>query len=241
MKLKLALPALAALALAPVAFGQISNGAFSSGLSDWSTIGDVATRTYTNLQAATDTGVFLTNAVLAPGDDGPSSVNFSGTDVAGIIDLEDFAGLAPGALDPDAFNFVFAEEGSMLKQTISVQAGDLLSFDWAYYTNGSFEDDFAFAVIDGTVFDLSSAATLSAGSTFGFAFNTGLDTFSTGPFVNDATFDLVFGVVDANGTITSSALLVDNVSIIPEPSSLAALAGLAALGLTAMRRRARVA
>jgi MYXO-CTERM domain-containing protein len=41
----------------------------------------------------------------------------------------------------------------------------------------------------------------------------------------------------------SSALIVDNVSVaaIPEPSAFAALAGFAALGLVALRRRTRAA
>lgn len=232
----LLLSAIAVLTPATAAFAQVTNPSFASDLTGWTSVGDVALRTYTNASAQSDSGAFLTSANSTLGDDGSSAFNFSGTNVAGIIDLETFAGLSAGALDlgfPD-----FAEEGSMLKQTVTVLAGNTLSFDWRYFSNSNSELDYAFVVVDGVVFDLTSGVTLSSGSTFSYGFNTPLTRFESSPFATDTIFDLVFGVVDVGSTITSSALLVDAVAI-PEPSAFAALAGLGALGLAASRRRRR--
>lgn len=221
-------------ALAAPAFAQVANGGFTSALSGWTAVGDASVR---------DSAGYVTNAALAFDDDdlGAGFHNFSGAEPVSAADLETALGLAADALSPDAGGGVFAYEGSALFQTVTVQAGDVLSFDWTFLSNAASGPDYAFVVIDGTVFDLGSGATLSAGSTHGFGFTSGAQTFVSSPFAVGGAITVGFGVVDVNDFSSSSALSFDNVSVsaIPEPSSAAALAGAGMLALAAARRRRR--
>lgn len=220
--------------LAAPAFAQIINGDFSSALSAWSTSGDASVR---------DGAGFVTNAAFSEDDDnlGAGFYNFSGTEVAFASNLESSLGLANDALSPDVNGGIFAFEGSALYQTVTIQAGDTLSFDWTFLTNAATGPDYAFVVIDGTVFNLLTGSTLSAGSTYGYGFSTGAQTFQSTPFASASagTVTIGLGVVDVGDFVASSALSFDNVTLtaIPEPSAFAALAGLATLALAASRRR----
>jgi predicted heme/steroid binding protein len=220
------------LALAAPAFAQFANGSFASDLGDWNVSGDVAVR---------DGAAFLTTAALAGGDDLSGSYNFSGNEVtASFPDLESLLGLGAGALDPAPLNFVYASEGSALFQSVSVQAGDVLGFDWTFLSNDDGGADYAFLVIDGAVFDLSTGSSLTSGTTYSYGFTTGPQLFQSTPFASAGTVTIGFGVVDVIDGFSTSALIIDNVALapIPEPSAFAALAGLGALALAATRRRA---
>ena len=218
--------------LAAPAFAQINNGDFSSALSAWSTSGDASVR---------DGAGFVTNAAFSEDDDnlGAGFYNFSGTEVAFASNLESSLGLANDTLSPDVNGGIFAFEGSALYQTVTIQAGDILSFDWTFLNNDAAGPDYAFVVIDGTVFNLLTGSTLSAGSTYGYGFSTGAETFQSTPFASIGTVTIGLGVVDVGDFVASSALSFDNVALtaIPEPSAFAALAGLATLALAASRRR----
>ena len=108
-------------ALSGSAHAALVNGDFSSGLSGWSSLGDVAA-----LHGAT-----LSTASLAV-DDAPAAAgafNTSGVAAAAVGvpgGVEEFAGLGLGALDPDPANGIWAFEGSVLKQSLTVNAGDML-------------------------------------------------------------------------------------------------------------------
>lgn len=219
------------LALAAPAFAQFANGSFASDLGDWNVSGDLAVR---------DGAAFLTTAALAGGDDLSGSYNFSGNEVtASFPDLESFLGLGAGALDPDPLNFVYASEGSAIFQSVTVEAGESLRFDWTFLSNEAAGLDYAFVVIDGAVFNLVDGLSLSAGSNYDYGFTSGAQTFQSTPFIAGALVSFGFGVVDVDSSVGSSALVLDNVSVIPEPSAFAAFAGLGALGLAATRRRRR--
>lgn len=222
------------LALAAPAYAQIANGTFSSGLTGWSASGDASTR---------DGAGFVTNASLAEDDDdlGAGFHNFSSTEVFSASNLETSLGLPADALSPDAGNGILATEGSALLQSVTVQAGDVLSFDWTFLTNEAAGTDYAFVVIDGTAVDLSTGVTLAAGTTYDYGFTTGAQSFQSAPFASAGTVTIGFGVVEVDSFVASSALSFDNVSLsaIPEPSAFAAFAGLAGLALAATRRRAR--
>jgi len=227
------IPTLAALTLASLATAlparaQVLNGSFSLGLTSWNALGDVS------IQSGS---AFLTTASLLD-DDAPSlaaAFNFSGTAaVASSPDLENFSNLAPGALDPNPNSLIYAFEGSALKQSFTVAAGDVLSFQWELLTNDPLAD-YAYVVINGVKTDLgTSALATTPGSPFSFV--TGVNTFSQ-TFASAQTVNLVFGLVDVNDFSGTTALRIDNVQAVPEPS-LAILSALGLFGL-ACRRPAR--
>lgn len=215
----------------PAAQAQVLNPNFDLNLSGWSVIGDVGVRN----QAA-----YLTTAFSGlPGDDDEVNFNYSGNDIVSSFDLEEFAGLTFGALDPDALNSIFAFEGSALKQTFNVQAGESIAFAWQLFTNDVGGSDFAFAVINGEIFTLGTSAGASTfPGTYGFSAETGLGFFASTPFATAQSVTLTIGVADAGlDGVVSSALSVDSVAVVPEPASAGLLGGAALLGLILRRRR----
>lgn len=90
--------------------------------------------------------------------------NFSG-EPAGPVDgygdppfLNDFLGVSLEELDGNTF----ALEGSALKSTLTVKAGETLVFDWNFYTNENSPqtfgplDDYSFFVINGELLTLGT-------------------------------------------------------------------------------------
>lgn len=235
--LRLALLVSAALALVARADASVSNGDFSAGLAGWTTLGDVG--------VTAGPAAFLTTASLDQ-DDAPAAAgafNFSGTsaDLAGVANgLEEFAGLAIGGLDPDFAGGILAFEGSALKQSFAVNAGDTLSFTYDFRTNDNVSADFAFLVVEGMMISLADFSDASA-SLGAYSFATGASPFQY-TFTQTGSVTVVFGVVDAGDFAATSALAVSDVAVsaIPEPSAFAALAGVAGLALAGLRRRRAV-
>jgi hypothetical protein len=162
--------------------------------------------------------------------------------------IEAFLGLPAGRLD--AINSSDAIEGSAISQTLTGNAGDILSFDWNFLTNELSPDgfeDFAFW----SLVNLDTGQLLADIFTPGFvASPTPLFADETGfrnvtfALPSGGTFLLGFGVMDAWDPIVASGLLIDNVSLtstnaeIPEPCSIA-LCVLGGLGLVARRSRGK--
>ncbi len=149
-------------------------------------------------------------------------------------------GVGPGYL---ASAFPSATEGALLYQTVTLFPGEsAISFDWNFLTNEFTPDasfnDFAIAHLfsGGSLVDSAMVDTFGTFSGSGslFTSHTGWST-TTFTGLAPGGYSLLFGVFDYGDTGVSSALLVDNVRTIPEPSAVL-LSGLA-VGLVSSRRR----
>lgn len=133
--------------------------------------------------------------------------------------LESFLGLPSGSLPRDT-DGTFAAGGSALKLTVTVEAGDQISFDWVFDAkdfvaappDGRADNDYALFTVTGD--DGSELFTLSDVRTTG---DQGAD---SGTFVYTAseagTYTIGFAVVNdrtAGPTDQNSVLLVDNVRV----------------------------
>ncbi len=232
MKLRKSLSAalfLSTLATALTAQAGVLNGDFNAGLNGWSSLGDVAV----------SAGAAVLTTASLDADDAPAAnaaFNVSGS-AAALVGmpggLEDFAGLPLGALDPDPAAGTWAFEGSALQQTLTVQAGDSLSFDWTFASN---EDpltgmnDYAFVLIGDVLTVLGDVAGGATGQHFSYAFSSA------------GNVKLVFGVVDINDYVGTSRLGIDAVRVeasqsVPEPGTLALGLGGLLVGAARLRNK----
>jgi hypothetical protein len=223
-----------ALLLSLQAQAAIVNGGFETGsYTGWSTIGNNAVVT-----SAFGTG---------PVEGAFQSLSTTGAGSASQSALETLLGLGAGTLDLFGNGNVF--EGSAIKQTISVRAGETLSFSWNFltdeFTPDSTFDDFTFFVaLNGIVSELADTGfPVFVNSPTAFFEETG---FFTETLLNSSarTFTLGFGVVDVGDTIVNSGLLIDAVRIgsvsVPEPGILSLMAvGLAGLAIWRLRGDAK--
>jgi hypothetical protein len=230
---KLIATALASMALycAP-SHAAIVNGGFESGLSGWSTLGDVST------QAGAPQGnarLLLTTAdtVADEFDNNGAPIgpfNRSGNSpllVGSPGGLETQSGFAIGAFDPVGG---FAYEGSLASQSFTAAAGQTLSFLWNFGTRDT-AADFAFVAIDGLVLRLGGVPEAVLPGSGDNLLETGYQTYSF-QFASSGLHTLAFGVVDVFDVAVMSSLSIDQVQLsntVPEPKAL--LLMLMALGL----------
>ncbi|MBD2022847.1 DUF4347 domain-containing protein, partial [Leptolyngbya sp. FACHB-711] len=183
----------------------VRNSSFESGdFRDWTTMGNVGIQT-------SQFGV------------SPTQGNFQAlmtTDSGSVSDssLENFLWLSTGTLDRIAGGN--ATEGSAIKQTITVQANDQITFNWNFL-NGEVQNstyrDFAFVSIDSVgAFKLADTFSSSFSSTIGL--QTGYQTFSY-IFSTAGTYTIGVGVLDFGDMAVSSKLLVDSFAILKPNNS----------------------
>ncbi len=158
--------------------------------------------------------------------------NYSGTPagIVGFGGLEDFLGIDVSLLDVGGY----AYEGSAIKKTINVKAGDKLKFAWNFSTNetseavsqetealrGSFLD-YSFFFVNGQITklaDINGAIVNTAGT---FDKETGIQNYEY-KFNNAGIYTIALGVVDINDFAVTSALSLNNVRLeniqsVPEP------------------------
>jgi hypothetical protein len=248
---------LASLCIAGSSLAATLNNAFTSGnggfensdFTGWETFGRTTIETDAfgsgptegTYQARLDT--VCPNADISPGDRCPNTGgNF--TDLAMFLDV------SPMDLNDLEPNSRQGFEGSAIKTTFSVRAGDQISFDWNFLSDNKeipMFNDFSFVT-------LSQTAPSRLGSTFStllssdtnFSFETGFREFSF-TFDEDGEYTLGIGVTDVGDGAFDSGLLVDNVALfrkpmmgppggpqpptrVPEPASVLSLLALGAWG-----------
>ncbi len=168
--------------------------------------------------------------------------NATGALPVGILDfiVDATLGVGPGFLSSA---YPTATEGSLLYQNVSLGAGEsTVSFDWNFLTNegpASAFNDFAFAQLLSGGSPVGSPLVWDTFTPFGgsgtlYFDHTGWNTASFSGLAA-GSYTLLFGVFDATDGLVDSALLVDRVTTVPEPSGIL-LSGLA-MGLVAWRRR----
>ena len=219
-----------------LAHADFINGGFETGnFTGWSTAGDTLVID-ASLGIPPPGGNFqalITNAPALPSS-GFHPESYSGVPsvsaFTGVFDfaspLEVFLGLPAHSL-PDLGQTLpivaTPVEGSAIRQSFTASAGgDILSFRWNYLTRDCCvsPSDFAFAVLDGNLFLLASAASpfLPSNAPF-FLSESGYQFFAT--TLTPGAHYIGIGVVDTWDETVNSAVLVDNFSVtkIPEPAS----------------------
>lgn len=173
------------------------------------------------------------------------SFNFSGVPAGDNFtgDLENFLGLVDGTLDQEGE----AYEGSAIKTSLTVQAGDILTFNWNFLTNetasilqpnrGRFQD-FSFLQVGNNLIKLANVNQIIAVSN-PFDGETGSQTYNH-TFTQSGTLTVAFGIADIDDYLVSSGLSVTQVQLktgeaIPEPLTFLGVGTAIALG-TAFKR-----
>lgn len=228
----------------------LQNGTFAQGLLGWQAAGDVSVQSASALGLPLGNGhatLVLGTATTFTDDDAPSAAgayNLSGNDPLLSGDpagLEASLGLALNALGNNVY------EGSSARQTFTVSAGDVVSFDFMLASRDSgmnqSEPDTAWLswqVGTGSVSlsTLGSTASLSMGTLANGWTGSGWQHVSfTASSTGQVT--LGFAVADVNSFTTTSLLSIQNVAVtaaVPEPESLAlVLTGLVLLGAATRR------
>jgi hypothetical protein len=140
--------------------------------------------------------------------------------------LETFLGIGTGSLA--GLGHGTPTTGSAIKQSVSANAGDVLSFEWNFLTDegpSTRFNDFSFVTflaLD-TLGDVNSSTFIELNDEF--ADHTGFRTFSA-TIPSSGIYTLGLGVVHVGDEEISSGLLVDNIvlaggnSTVPEPGTL---------------------
>jgi hypothetical protein len=166
--------------------------------------------------------------------------NLSGSDAASVATVESFLALQTGAI-PDGGSL---GDASAVKLAVTLGVGDVLSFQYRFLTSATVLDgmDFAFytlqigAGIPVLVTFADTVAATTPSTSANFDFESGVATVTLPAAGIAGSYTLGFGIADHTDDAIQSGVLIDNVQIVPEPTSaLLLLLGLGGLG--SLRRR----
>ncbi|MDP8962930.1 MAG: PEP-CTERM sorting domain-containing protein [Cyanobacteriota bacterium] len=139
-----------------------------------------------------------------------------------IVELANFLHIGVN----DLTNLGEVYEGSALSTTFTVNAGDVLSFDWNFMTDDIQSEgfnDFAFVTLSQAghtkLADTFSAFPSSLINSTDFYYQTGFKNY-TYTFTAGGTYSFGLGVVDVGDGAFDSGLLIDNVSVMRSPLQL---------------------
>jgi hypothetical protein len=219
---------------------DIINGDFEAGsLRGWNSIGSSASVNWPVLGIEPSSGAFF-------------GVIENSIDLVIPIpteNLELFLGLSPGTLQK--LDDAVITQGSAIKQSIFVNEGDVLKFSVAFATNNTFlddefYDDFGFFSVSSEnalvrVIDVTSAQRITSKE---FVRVSSFVDYSH-TFHSSGVVEIAFGTVDVEDTFVRSAMIVDNVelipaSAIPEPTNLIGI-GLLSLAIMLWKSRSNIA
>jgi len=184
-------------------------------------------------QAAVVNGDFETGDFTAWETIGDTSVSngqaFLSSNGIDKTNLQTFLGLNPESLD--ALNNINVTIGSAIKQTVTVNTGDILTFDWVFKAEDYLPfDDFSFYTIGSSIYKLADVSTVGD-----YGQKESTTSFSV---QSPGTYTIGFGVVNALDFGLSSNLKIDNVKVKPVPEPLTILGSLAAGSFgVALRRK----
>ncbi|WP_414582585.1 hypothetical protein [Scytonema sp. PCC 10023] len=218
----------------PSTNATLINGSFeTSDFIAWTTLGENTIETSAFGSSPTQ-GTF--QALLSTG-----GVSFANPIIEQFLGLkaESLDNLVPFPIDPPP-TLVFTEQpaqGSAIQQTFTAEAGDILAFDWNFFTNelptalGPSLSDFSFVSISSPLDSISYLEELADVTTFPslvtsptqFLRETGFHTFSF-TIPTTGTYTLGLGVTNKFDNFTDSGLLVDNVTLTSVTESTSVLA-----------------
>lgn len=219
------------------ASAAVLNGGFEDGnFNSWEIVGRTSIETTEDESGSTEgTYQAMLNTVCpAYPDRGCTAQTAGGNDV----ELAEFLGLEVDDLNALDNGEVF--EGSAMQTTITVEAGDVLTFTWNFLTGSTEGDggefnDYAFVTISGTtdeLVELADTFSTFVESATAYEYETGFQTFEY-TFTTSGTYTLGIGVVDVGDGGADSELLVDNVSISSSTPSTSVPDSASALGVLA--------
>lgn len=207
-------------------------------LTTWEKLGDVNVIDANEANLSTD-GLFDDDFDLGAGN---GDFNFSG-DPAAIVgfgqSLESFLNIEASLLDVEGI----AYEGSAIKTTVTVNQGDILKFDWQFFTNETSSllaeglhpfNDYGFILVNGEIQKLADFQQATTDSSL-FNKETELGSFEYA-FATGGTYTIALGVIDVDDFSITSALSVKNVHVqtvpvsVPEPSTRMGLAAMLVFG-----------
>jgi hypothetical protein len=235
----------------------LSDRSFESGLGAWVVAGDALVDGSTTHGAAATDGVSQLLLTTLPNDPvdavgaplGEATGPFSGTDAVPTALLESSLGVLAGeiaALSPSGNAPV---HGSGVYQDFSISDPSTLTFDWNFITNeiiptGSYTD-FVFwllmpsgggaAIAGGSLAD-TNGSTFVPSPAASFDDHTGYQSSFSYDIATPGSYRLAIGVVDVLDDNFTSAVLLDDFRVVPEPSS-ALLVGLGLVMLGLRRSR----
>lgn len=209
----------------PSTNATLINGDFeSSDFTGWTILGENTIETL-DFGSSPTQGTF--QALLSTG-----GTSFANSTIEEFLRLKagSLDDLVPLPIDPSPTLALTEQpaQGSAIQQTFRAKAGDILTFDWNFFTNelppalGPSLSDFSFVSISSPSDSINYIEELADATTFPslvtssteFLRETGFDTFSF-TIPTTGTYTLGFGVTNKFDNFTDSGLLVDNVKLEP--------------------------